>query len=131
MTNVNADGSVETPTVEGLLEQLKKAEAKIVDLKKTPETKPDEKEEDKVSLEKTISDLLDAKLAKVSTETKKEDEHINNQNISNSMIIDDDKRVNTTWTTISLKEFDNMTPSQWAEYMRNNTDEKWNVIFNI
>lgn len=36
MSDINADGTVETPTVEELQARLQKAEAKIVDLKKTP-----------------------------------------------------------------------------------------------
>ena len=65
MTNKNADGTVETPTVEELQAQLKKAEAKIVDMKKST-AKPKEDEPVTPEPEKApdIDSLVEAKLAK-------------------------------------------------------------------
>lgn len=60
MTDENADGTVETPTVEELQARLDKAEAKIVDMKKsTKEVEPKVESEDTPKADVDINAILD------------------------------------------------------------------------
>ena len=137
MDNVNAEGSVETPKVEELLSQLKKAEAKIVEMKKgsdtkTEETPPDDKKEEVVDLDKKISDLLDVKLSalKEGKEKDVDDKYNSNQNISNSMsITDNDARINNSNWLLNFTQYKQLSRTERASYCSNNKDSKWSVIY--
>ena len=83
-----ADGSVETPNVEELQERLRKAEAKIVEMKNSSKSndneEPSKKEEEKFDLDKKINELLDARF-KTLNEEKEADKYEVNQEKTNSM----------------------------------------------
>lgn len=129
-----ADGSVETPSVEELQERLKKAEAKIVEMKKSSEQKSEEtpsnkQEEEKVDLDKKINELLEAKLKSLNEE-KEADKYEVNQDKTNSMSMAWEEHIWWNWFKwISLSEFDKMSPIQKREYIQSSTSTNWEVVF--
>lgn len=139
MTDEIADGTVKTPDVDVQVNweaRAKKAEAKIVDMKKDTSTDTDkEKSEDtsnkEVDLDKKISDLLEAKLSEMNNkdEIKEEDKFIANQNISNSMSIWWDARSNTSDWHLSFDDYWKLSVNARKEYCNNNKNDKWDVIF--
>lgn len=135
MDNVNAGGTVETPNVEELQERLKKAEAKIVEMKKSSDPKEavEEKKEEAVDLDKKISDMLEAKFNSLNKkeEYKKAEDIIEaNQETTNSMSISWDENVWGSWFKwVSLSDFDKMTPNQKREYITESANTNWEVVF--
>ena len=143
MSEHNADGTVETPTVESLQAQLQKAEAKIVDLKKsTKETVTAEVPKTKPVIEDnnymTREDYKKEEFFKNNPELL-EHKDIINEKVSNGYSLEDAKMVTlaqdatiqarkntqnsnfTSWTpdyqsaTISK---DQLEKAEWAEYNR-------------
>jgi len=128
-----ADGSVETPSVEELQERLKKAEAKIVEMKNSSKSSEPEEtsnnEEEEVNLDKKINDLLEAKLRALNEE-KEVDKYEINQEKTNSMSMTWDEHIWWNWFKwISLSDFDKMSPTQKREYIKSSSDMNWEVIF--
>ena len=141
MTNWNADGSVETPSVEELQARLAKAEAKIVkmkdSLKETDETKdtPSDKDEktqtgeekiDKSSVDKMINEALEA------YKTSQVDESINkNIETTNASAFTGTPASNSWFQTVSTAEFDKMSSEAKSKYMDMSEEHNWEVVFSM
>lgn len=129
----NAAEAVETPTVESLQASLAKAEAKIVDLKRTEtkasEEKKEEKEEEKSSFWKEEVEKMIANAIKEKAINNQEEQFKQNQNETNTASITTEDPVTTSWfQSISVSEYSNLTPQAQREYMKTSLDKTWEIV---
>ncbi len=128
MTNINADGSVETPSIDWEARAMK-AEAKIVDMKATTEAPKVEAETpvetpSEVEILRQEMNELKASFASQTEEIQAEQ----NQDISNSMSIAWTTTSDTSWGRVTTEEFGNMSPEASERYMAENIEDG-NVMF--
>lgn len=135
MTNDNAEQSVETLTNEELIERLARAEAKIVDLKKSSqeqnswEVNKEEAEENKWLSKEDIEALIKEAIKTQAIERQEEQYRQNQAETNNSSIWWEDP-VTTTWFKAkSLSEYSKLTPQAQRAYMQESRDKAWEVLF--
>ena len=138
MSENNAENSVETKSVEELTAALAKAEAKIVDLKKTPSTKETssneneekEKQEAPETFWKEQVDAMIKEALKTSAVEAQEEQYKANQNETNNMSTwNEDPVSNSGFKSITVWEYTSMTPTAQREYMKSSNDKTWEVTF--
>jgi len=130
----NAGGTVETPTVEEMQAKLDKAEAKIVDLKKSSakeektESKKDESTEETFGKD-DVEKMIKAALKETAIENQ-EEQYEGNQRETNSASITTEDPVVTTWfKAISVDEYSALTPTAQREYLKDSMSKTGETQF--
>lgn len=130
MSEQIADGTVETPSVEDLQARLAKAEAKIVELKKspTPETKTEEtpvETEEETKTEEVVEESLDDKIARAVAAAT-----IANNNVTaNNMSLSGTPAPVDTFSLKTLNDYKGMSQVEQSKYMKECIEKNGDFIF--
>ena len=131
MSEQIADGTVETPSVEDLQARLAKAEAKIVELKKSPTPEPKKEEEAPVETEgetkkdEVVEESLDDKIARAVAAAT-----IANNNVTaNNMSMSGTPAPSESFSLKTVDEYKGMPYSEQVKYMNSCIEKTGDFTF--
>lgn len=132
MSEQIADGTVETPNIEDLQARLAKAEAKIVELKKSPTTEikkeeeaPDKTEEE-TKKDEVVEESLDDKIARAVAAAT-----IANNNVTaNNMSLSGTPAPSESFSLKTVDEYKGMPYSEQVKYMNSCIEKTGDFTFN-